>query len=303
MYDESRSERQYRTAQHEKRKVIAIVFAVCVVLGTLVLFTPLGSTLFSRGAPPIENSSPVGSELGQAVASSSTAEDTLQESSSEQSKEIPDSDDAAQVFIPLLDETDPVGDEYFDDALFIGDSLTYGLYGYRIIPNAAFVSSVGINLGSMHTSESFALADGSEGTLMQALAEQNNPQKIYIMMGTNGINWLPFETMLEQYGQLIDQVQDLFPTAIIYIQSLAPTTYTAGVNQPGLARESIGAFNAELLTLATQQHAYYLDVYAALADENGYLPEEYAGADGVHFSATLYQQWYAYAAAHTAILP
>ena len=303
MLEESRSERQYRNAQLEKRKAIIAFLAVCLVVGFLLWLTPLGSSLFSQSLPPNEEAGTLGGEQASVASSDSVLLDSLQAALNDEEEAQSNSMAADEVFVPLLEETDAVGDDYFDDALFIGDSLTYGLYGYRIIPNAAFVSSVGINLGSMQTSESFALADGSEGTMMQALAEQIHPLKIYIMMGTNGINWLPFDTMLDQYTLLIDQVRGLFPNAILYIQSLAPTTYAAGLNQPGLARESICAFNTELLNLASLQRTYYLDVYTALADADGYLPEEFASADGVHFSQTLYQKWYHYAATHTAPMP
>ena len=39
-----------------------------------------------------------------------------------------------------------VGDEYFDDAAFVGDSITEGIKLYEVMTNATVVAARGINL-------------------------------------------------------------------------------------------------------------------------------------------------------------
>lgn len=43
-------------------------------------------------------------------------------------------------------EGEPVGDEYFDDAVFVGDSRTEGLRMYSGLTNARFFSGVGLSV-------------------------------------------------------------------------------------------------------------------------------------------------------------
>lgn len=294
MLYESRSVRRVKQKNQENRRLLAITIlaASIVTLLTVLLWSPINEALVQLFPQP-ETSLTAAPLPSEAVSEEAT------QAGSEESSEAAMADTPAR---PVrIDETAAVGADYFADALFIGDSLTYGLDGYNIIPEAAFVCSVGINLNTIDSemAASFDLAGGGQGTMVEAIAQQTPPGKVYIMMGTNGINWLSKDGMLARYRELVGLVRSLFPEALVYIQNLPPATYTAGLNQPGLSRESIAEFNQGLLALAEEMGVFYLDVHSCLGDEQGHLPEAVAGADGIHFSVSHYQTWYEYLRTHT----
>ena len=187
-----------------------------------------------------------------------------------------------------------VEDDYFDDALFIGDSLTYGLQAYNIIPQASFVASIGVNISSIATDELIDMPDGRSLSMLQAIAAQSNPTKVYIMMGTNGINWLSVAGMIETYGHLVTYIRECFPEIIVYIQSILPTAYYIPDRQPGFNLTKMREYNQALKDLAIEKDAFFVDMYSFFADSYGYLPGEIAANDGIHIGSSSYQKWYEY---------
>ncbi|MCL2497082.1 MAG: GDSL-type esterase/lipase family protein [Symbiobacteriaceae bacterium] len=190
--------------------------------------------------------------------------------------------------------TATVEDDYFTNALFIGDSLTHGLDLYKVIPQATFVASTGINLLTMRTSRLFTLADGSTGTMIQKITSLTAPGKIYLMLGSNGINWIAISRMVEEYGDLVDELKDTFPKAIIYVQSMLPAqSYVAG-SQPGFAASNVQAYNKALKAMAAEKEVTYLDVQGVFSNSEGYLKAEHSSGDGIHITAAGYRLWYDY---------
>jgi len=182
--------------------------------------------------------------------------------------------------------------DYFDDALFVGDSLTYGLQAYNIIPQASFAASIGVNLGTMHSPGLVTLPNGNTVSMMQAIALQPDPGKVYIMMGTNGINWMSVSGMIDHFDNLIDYIRECFPETIIYVQSILPAASFVPERQPGIAPWKIGEYNAALKELAESRDAFFLDIHSIFADTHGYLPQGLAAPDGIHIGSTSYQNWY-----------
>ena len=95
--------------------------------------------------------------------------------------------------------------EYFSDTLFIGDSITTGFSGYGYISETNVAAKVGLNPSSALTKE-IPMADGSSRTVAaQAAAAQ--PSKVYIMLGSNGIQWLTNQSMLDSVSTLTSEIK------------------------------------------------------------------------------------------------
>ena len=87
---------------------------------------------------------------------------------------------------PDVPESPAVDDSYFDDAVFMGDSILSGLETYRMIPNAEYACEIGTSVHRalkarviLHNDTYYKLID---------YAMLTNPGKLYIMLGTNGID-------------------------------------------------------------------------------------------------------------------
>ena len=184
---------------------------------------------------------------------------------------------------------------YFDDAVFIGDSLTQGLDIYGKLPNASYIASQGINPQTIHGS--IVLTDGRTVTVLEELARVPH-RKIYIMLGSNGIAWMSKQTIVDYYTQLLESIKAAAPDSLIYVQSILPVTASKSQDER-YSNAKICDYNKALEKMAKDQNVYYLDVSQALKNEEGVLPQEASPSDGMHMTAPYYQKWVDYLLAHT----
>ena len=186
---------------------------------------------------------------------------------------------------------------YFSDAVFVGDSITTGIDLYSTISTAKVVASTGVNLETFLTTKSVRNSKGDKVTIPEAVKELG-AKKIYLMLGTNGIDWMSVESMIKQYQTVIDRLKKDNPDAIFYIQSIPPITKDKEAKSEQMSVKKIKEFNAQLLKLAQKNKMYFVDVFSALVSEDGYLSKDIS-TDGVHFNSSVYTTWIEYVRCHT----
>ena len=222
-------------------------------------------------------------------------------SSSEQppsSQESPSEPEEPQGLMGAVPESPRVRSDYFDDAMFVGDSITTGIELYEVMSNATVVAATGINLDNIMTKNVIEL-EGQELTIPEAMTHYH-PKKIYIMLGANGVGGLTAEQTASYYANFVDLVKSQHPGAIIYVQSILP------INEAKFAQKYNGAMtnakidetNAAILQMAQEKQVYYLNVAEAFKDETGGLPAS-ATPDGLHFGTESYTKWFDYLKTHT----
>lgn len=197
-------------------------------------------------------------------------------------------------------ETEAVGDDYFTDAVFIGDSRTDGLKLFGGIPETSFLDYTGITVFEVGDPKKGVRIDGQKYSILQAL-ELKQYKKVYIMLGVNELGYYNDEGFKTEYAGFVDKVRALQPEAIIYLQNLPainPDKAKAN-NQPYyITNEQIAVYNEIIAGIAADKHTVLVDVDAGLTDENGVLLRENT-TDGVHFSKDHYKKWYEYLKTHT----
>lgn len=194
-----------------------------------------------------------------------------------------------------IPETDAVGPEYFADAAFIGNSLEEGFMLYGGLSTADFFAAKSITVKNIYTEKSVSVG-GEFETIMEAL-KQGSYSKVYILLGLNEIGY-DNEAFLNLYSKLIDSLRELQPGAEIYIQSITPVSKSKSESGSIFNNTAIRERNKALAGLAAQKKAHFVDIYAALADGDGNLPEN-ASYDGIHPYKKYYSQWYEYLMKHT----
>ena len=85
---------------------------------------------------------------------------------------------------------------------------------------------------------------------------------------------------------------------IFYIQSIPPITREKEKKADQMSIKKIKEFNSKLLKLSEEKKAYYVDVYSAIASDDGYLSKDIS-TDGVHFDSSVYTTWIEYVRRHT----
>lgn len=179
-----------------------------------------------------------------------------------------------------------VGADYFDDALFLGDSHTDGFKDYAGLPNATYLCHNGLTVWSA-LEKSFQTANGKV-TLDEALT-QRQYGKIYIMLGINELGTGTAESWAEQYAVLLNDIRARQPDALIFLQAIFHTTQEKSETSY-FKNETIDARNAELEKLADGEQVFYIDCNPVFDDETGALRADYSG-DGVHVKAAHYVEW------------
>lgn len=175
--------------------------------------------------------------------------------------------------------------DYFQNALFIGDSRIVGLSMYHggLLDGAKFFAKTGSSSNGLATAD--VEVDGKIEHLGTYL-ETHDFKKVYIMSGINSISY-PAEynaELLKEY--LVDLILEKAPDAKIYIMSNISVTKAKGEREPVFSKEKINAYNKELEKLANGDNIVFLDVAAQFMDSEGWLDASVADSGGVHLVAS-----------------
>lgn len=187
----------------------------------------------------------------------------------------------------VTEETKEAGIEYFDNTLFIGDSRTVGLSDYGNLGNAEVFADNGMSVYKIWNT-TVTLRSGTKSKL-ENLLTANKYDKIYVMLGINELGY-NFGQTVEQFTQLIKDIQTLQPSALIFIEGNMHVTKIKGNSSKFFNNERINLFNQEISQLADNTKIFYLDVNEYFDDSEGNLGEEYTG-DGTHVYGKYYAEW------------
>ena len=202
-----------------------------------------------------------------------------------------------EVLVYPVPATPPVNQSYFRDALFIGDSRVMGLMLYSGLTEATFYTEKGINVTNLLTNPIVMQTGGEKITIPEALKKKSFG-KIYIKMGLNELGWKSVSLFVGIYGKVIDEIRELQPDAVFYVQSILPVTQKKSRQDDIFTNERILEFNEAIRRMAGEKGLHYLDVHGGLADDNGCLPDG-AGLDGVHLNKEYSGLWLEFLKRHT----
>ena len=189
---------------------------------------------------------------------------------------------------------------WFNDVSFVGDSLTQGMQLYDTgLPNAHFCAYKGVGPNAVVNNTTCRRADGEKEVPMEALASQQ-PRALYILLGTNVLTAdSDYTSFLTYYRLMLDMISQALPNTKIYVQSITPVRPEVSKKSPGLYKERLCEINDALSAIALEKGCTFLNLWEALADENGDLIEEYAQPDGYHLLPAGYDAWVDYLCTHT----
>lgn len=194
-----------------------------------------------------------------------------------------------------------VEDDYFSDAVFIGDSRTVGMFEYGGLEDTAdFYASTGLTVYKLFDSEIATVAGQKKKITVEQALTQNSYAKIYLMIGINEMGTGTVETFAAVYKDAVDHLLELQPDAIIYIQGIMKVTTERSDKGDYINNEGIEARNEALSQLADNERIFYLDVNPEICDESGGLIASYT-FDGVHLKAQYIDIWKTYLKEHAVL--
>lgn len=229
--------------------------------------------------------------MPQSSSEASVSSSSVSEASSSQSP-------AQSVSKGLVSKQERVSSSYFDDAAFIGDSLSVGIKLYDVMNNASVYAATGIGLENISTKKAIKV-DGNDYTALEALS-QKPAKKVYVMLGANSL-LADYDYLIGLYGNLIDEIKSRASDgAYVYIQSILPINeeiFHVKYSPNKTTNADIDEFNERLRSLAEEKGVFFLDVASAFKDENNSLPSD-CTTDGMHIISSQYTVWFDYLKTH-----
>lgn len=190
-----------------------------------------------------------------------------------------------------------VDDNYFDDAVFVGDSIMQGIEEYvklqrqtnsEFMGNAQFLTMVGMSarnaLWDVSEESRHPVYNGETILIQDAIAQMEDVKKVYILLGTNDILLASPEEHMENYQTLLQLIKQQSPQVEFFIISITP-----GMDIEKLSPDNTEIFERDMVLIEwCEMYGYnYVDLAYALRNERGALPEEWCidqDAQGVHLN-------------------
>ncbi len=186
-----------------------------------------------------------------------------------------------------VEEHSPEGDDYFADAVFIGDSMMEYVELLGELPTAHFVWQIGMSPASVGRKQ-FRVRGSEQRKTTYEMAAEYAPKKIYVLLGSNGLDNYAVSYIIADYERLADALITHFPDALIYVIAPPPMACHRMTGEHYVPVKRYSDFAGALLALAQRRHFYYIDLYHLLVDSEGYLPGKYDAGDGFHLSSRAY---------------
>ena len=178
-------------------------------------------------------------------------------------------------------------EDYFSDALFIGDSRTVGLSDYSPLPGADYFSNIGMSVYSVMSAK-VPVGDLGSVTLEELLSARTYG-KIYLMLGINELGYGRNATV-ERYGELVSFLRERQPDALLFLEANLHVTATRSAEDEIINNPAINDFNTRISAFADNTGIFYIDINEAFDDAYGNLRTDYT-FDDAHLLAEHYETW------------
>nr|WP_300837503.1 GDSL-type esterase/lipase family protein [uncultured Acetatifactor sp.] len=203
--------------------------------------------------------------------------------------------DAAAQAAPTQYAFTEVPREYFDDALFIGDSRVTGVELYSGWDNLTYYAEGGMTVYSMFQSKT-AQVEGQTLTIEEALRKRSFG-KIYLEIGINEMGTGTVDSFMEAYEAAVDYLRELQPDAILYVCGIMYVEQSKSESDPIFNNPAIQERNDRIAALADGENIFYLDINEVVTDETGNLNPDYTW-DEVHLLGKYDVIWLEYFSSH-----
>lgn len=201
-----------------------------------------------------------------------------------------------------------MNESFFDDAVFVGDSvslkLNYYVTGKRnkgenCLGKARFLTSGSLGWGNLLWDVSNSKAvhpsyNGKKQPVEDSIA-QMGAKKIYIMLGVNDINVYGIDGTVGNAKTVISKILAKSPDVKIYVQSVTPLA--KGREKNGLNNAAIRALDDKLRDMCAALGYNFVDVASVMRDGEGNLPVAYCSDPngmGIHFTDAACAKWIEY---------
>lgn len=198
--------------------------------------------------------------------------------------------------------TDASVDTFFEDAIFVGDSVTVGLSNYyshlkgRVFTDTTqFLAQVGCSAKMCVSSnptvkyQKYMPDYGGRLCKVEDGIALSGAKKVFIDYGLNDLTGCTPDEFLKNFSTLISRIQEKNPDVQIYVIS---TTYVVDDAQTGLlTNKNIRKSNENIKEYCRENGFGFINIADYIADGNGGLNTKYSSDQYVHQNMKSYEVW------------
>lgn len=184
---------------------------------------------------------------------------------------------------------------FFDDAVFVGDSVSLKLSYYAAssgeLGKAKFltVGSFGVGNAIYDHPDTKLTYQGVSYTNAEEAIAATGAKKLFIMLGMNDIGRFGVDGSITNWGTLLGLIRSTCPNITIYIQSMTPV-WTGG-ERGGITNTNADSYNAKLKTFAESNGCKFIDVASYMKDSTGGLATAFCSDSYVHLTTEGAKTW------------
>ena len=180
-------------------------------------------------------------------------------------------------------QDEPLKASWFDDAVFIGDSIAGTLQAYAEqhgeLGSALFFCRTNYSLTAAVNGAMLLYYRGS-GYRPKELLPETGAKKVFFLLGMNDVGSYDDTQYASLWTELVDGIRAGSPEMRIYFQSVTPMARSYPNN--ALTNERIDRYNELLRDFCDENGCCYVDVAGGFKDENGALRAELCRDGYVH---------------------
>ena len=209
-------------------------------------------------------------------------------------------------FTALVPESEEGPVSFFDQAVFIGDSISMTLEAYcnasGALGGAQFLCAGSMSPTNMLSGKilpEYPKGSGQKPAIEESVAA-TGAKVVYVMLGMDNIAY-GIEKATGDYLTILNNIQTANHGVKIVVQSVTPMSDASTSYSEKLNNEQINAFNETMKEYCQTNRWYYVDVAEAFRDEEGFLKKEYCSdysTMGMHFTYDGAKVWVQYLKTH-----
>lgn len=189
-------------------------------------------------------------------------------------------------FMPCISSR---GADVIDDVYFFGDSTTAHLAVRGGIPRERVWSGAGNTMLFTRVLDRSVKIGGEFYTLAEAAAKFQ-PKILVITVGASGGAGFVGEVRFKKiYSELISGVLSASPGTRVFVQSILPLSDKSAKYYKKLTKKAVATANRWIADVCREYGVPFIDTHSVIADENGYLPQEYQNDEYLHLTSAAYK--------------
>ena len=207
---------------------------------------------------------------------------SAEETACEEEEYVP-SDINDPVLLPPAVSEEPCS--FYDDAAFIGDSISYTLFLHNSktqdLGKARFLVRGSLGIHNTLNGQLKIYYQGKEMTPWDAVAACG-AKKVFIMLGMNDIGYYGIDGTMEKWDIFLEKIREKSPDVEIYIQSQTPMWTDANLDL--LNNDNIDLYNQELKEFAEESGCSFVNIAPYFKDSTNGLAQKYCNDKYVHMN-------------------